>query len=109
MRTEIHEGRTGLGLGIVALAVISMAALASPEQDFFSDPQVLATHGGYLGASIAWALYSIAGLTISYVLLIGLMLVGFIITGLSITGLVDWVRDCDVRRARAGRAHHAGS
>ncbi len=93
VRAEIHEGRTGLGLGIVALSVISMAALASPEQDFFSDPQVLATHGGYIGAAIAWALYSIAGLTISYVLLIGLMLVGFIITGLSITGVVDWVRD----------------
>ena len=92
VRTEIHEGRTGLGLGIVALSVISMSALSSPGQDFFSDQQVVATHGGYVGASVAWALASIAGSTISYVLLIGLMLVGFIVTGLSITALVDWVR-----------------
>ena len=92
VRAEIHEGRTGLGLGIVVLAIISMAALASPDQDFFANPQVLATHGGYLGASIAWALSSIAGVTISYVLLIGLMLVGLIVTGLSITVLVHWVR-----------------
>jgi len=92
VRTEIHEGRTGLGLGIVALSVISMSALASPGQDFFSDKQVVATHGGYVGAGVAWALASIAGSTISYVLLIGVMLVGFIVTGLSITALVDWVR-----------------
>jgi S-DNA-T family DNA segregation ATPase FtsK/SpoIIIE len=93
VRAEIHEGRTGLGLGLVVLAIISMMALTSPEQDFFSDKQVLASHGGYLGGSIAWALSSIAGVTISFVLLGGLMLVGFIVTGLSITALVDMLRD----------------
>ena len=93
VRADIHEGRTGIGLGIVILAIISMAALASPEQDFFSDPVVLATHGGYVGASVAWALWSIAGVTISYVLLAGLLLIGLIVTGLSITVLVDWVRE----------------
>jgi S-DNA-T family DNA segregation ATPase FtsK/SpoIIIE len=93
VRAEIHEGRTGLGLGIVVLSIISMAALSSPEQDFFSDPAVLASHGGYLGASVAWMLSSIAGVTISYVLLLGLALVGLIVTGLSITALVDWIRD----------------
>ena len=93
VRADIHEGRTGIGLGIVILAIISMAALASPEQDFFSDPAVLATHGGYVGASVAWALWSIAGATISFVLLTGLLLIGLIVTGLSITVLVDWVRE----------------
>jgi S-DNA-T family DNA segregation ATPase FtsK/SpoIIIE len=93
VRAEIHEGRTGLGLGIIALAIISMAALTSPDQSFFGDTQVLAARGGYLGASVAWALSSIAGVTISYVLLAGLMLVGLIVIGLSITGLVELFRE----------------
>ena len=93
VRAEIHEGRTGLGLGIIALAIISMAALTSPEQAFFADAEVLATRGGYLGASVAWALASVAGVTISFVVLGGLMLVGLIIIGLSITALVDLIRD----------------
>jgi S-DNA-T family DNA segregation ATPase FtsK/SpoIIIE len=93
VRAEIHEGRTGLGLGLVVLAIISMMALTSPAQDFFSDRQVLATHGGYLGGSVAWALSSIAGVTISFVLLGGLMLVGLIVTGLSITGLFEALRE----------------
>lgn len=97
IRGEIHEGRTGLGLTIVAIAVISMAALNSPGQLFFSDKAVLATHGGYVGASVAWALSSLVGTTIGYVLLSGLMLVGFIVTGLSITALVEWVRNLSYR------------
>jgi len=93
VRAEIHESRTGLGMGLVVLSIISMMALTSPAQDFFSDKQVLATHGGYLGGSVAWALSSIAGVTISFVLLGGLMLVGFIVTGLSITGLFEAFRE----------------
>jgi len=92
VRTEIHEGRTGLGLGLVILAFVSISALSSPGYRFFDDPQVLQGHGGYLGAVVAWALHSIAGSAISYLVLVGVALVGMIVTGLSITALVDWVR-----------------
>jgi DNA segregation ATPase FtsK/SpoIIIE, S-DNA-T family len=91
LRTEIHEVRTGLGLAIIALSIISIAALTSPAGLMFS-PAVLATHGGYVGASVAWALEATVGATIGYVLLFGLVIVGLIVTGLSITGLVEWVR-----------------
>ena len=92
VRTEIHEGRTGLGLGLVVLAIVSMSALSSPEYRFFAEPDVLQRHGGFLGAAVAWSLHSIAGATISYVLLAGVAIVGLIVTGLSITALVDWLR-----------------
>ena len=109
VRAEIHEGRTGVGLGIVVLSIISIAALTSPGQVFFSDTQVLTARGGYLGASVAWALSSIAGVTISYVLLGGLMLMGLIVTGLSITALVDLVRGRHLRAGRRRRACRARS
>jgi DNA segregation ATPase FtsK/SpoIIIE, S-DNA-T family len=92
VRAEIHEVRTGIGLAIIAIAVISMAALASPDKDFFSQPQVLMTHGGYLGGSVAWALQSTVGTAIGFVVLIGTLLIGLIVIGLSITALVEWVR-----------------
>jgi len=92
VRAEIHEGRTGLGLGLLVLAVVSMSALSSPEHRFFGEIPVLQSHGGYLGAAVAWALYSIAGSVISYLVLVGVALVGLIVTGLSITALVDWLR-----------------
>jgi len=92
VRAEIHEWRTGVGLGIIGLAVISMAALATPYAAFFDATRVLETHGGYLGGAIAWALYKTVGVSIGYVLLVGLLLVGLIITGLSITGVVAWFR-----------------
>jgi len=81
VRAEIHEGRTGLGLGIVGLAIISMAALTTPYAAFFDATAVLANHGGYVGGAVAWALYKSVGLTIGFVLLGGLLVVGLIITG----------------------------
>ena len=96
VRSEIREGRTGLGLGLIVLAVISMAALATPGHDFFAR-EYLPTHGGYLGGGIAWVLFKALGAAISYVLLAGLALVGLVVIGFSISALVDWVRDATQR------------
>ncbi len=90
VRTEIHEGRTGLGLGFIVLSFISMAALSTPGHDFFSAKQ-LPLHGGYVGAGVAWALFKALGAPIGYVLLAGLAIVGCVVTGLSISALVEWV------------------
>ncbi|MDR3687515.1 MAG: DNA translocase FtsK 4TM domain-containing protein [Coriobacteriia bacterium] len=102
VRAEIHEIRTGIGLGVIALAVISIAALMSPSRHLF-EAAVLSAHGGYVGAGVAWALISTTGATIGYVLLSGLVIVGLIITGLSITSLVEWVRDVFEREPEAPR------
>ena len=101
VRTEVREGRTGLGLGLIVLAVISIAALATPGDDFFNR-DLLVTHGGYAGSSVAWALNRMVGSTIGYVLLVGMAVVGLVVIGLSISALVEWVaeathRDNDVQ------------
>ena len=109
VRSEIREARTGLGLSLIVLAVISMAALATPGHDFFLR-QYLGTHGGYLGGGVAWALFRTLGSPITYVLLSGLAVVGLVVTGLSISALVEWVQEvtqlqsADEPPARSGRA-----
>jgi S-DNA-T family DNA segregation ATPase FtsK/SpoIIIE len=100
VRSEIHEGRTGLGLGLVALAVIAMAGLATPGALYFAKAS-LPTYGGYLGASVAWVLHKTLGDVIGYVLLVGLAIVGLVVTGLSVSSAFEWVRDAFESRAEA--------
>lgn len=99
VRAEVREVRTGLGLGLVALSIISISALTtvgdhtSPRDAIFSSASVLSSHGGYVGGALAWALVSTVGSTIGYVLLSGLVLVGLIVTGMSIVSIVTWFRE----------------
>jgi len=98
VRAEIHEGRTGLGLGLVALSVISMAALAVPKDQVFS-AAVVPVHGGYVGGAVAWVILMTLGSVIGYVLLTGLAIVGLVVTGMSVSGAVEWLRDTFESRA----------
>jgi len=93
VRAEIHEGRTGIGLGLVVLSIISLAALATPGAEYLGDVDTVALHGGYVGGAAAWALATPTTPAIAAVLLVGLLVVGLVITGLSISGLVDVVRE----------------
>jgi len=86
----ISEQRVGAGLGIVLASFIAMIAVAGPLETMW-EQSALETHGGYVGAVIAWALRSLVGDTISYVVLSATMIIGLVITGLSITGFVDWL------------------
>jgi len=92
IRAEIREGRTGAGLGIVVVAAISLSALSTPGAAYL-DSALVATHGGYVGGAIAWALATPTNAAIAAVLLVGLLIVGLVVTGLSISGLVDLVRE----------------
>lgn len=95
VRIEIREGRTGIGIGLVVLSIISLAALTSrgiTAGEFFAAEQV-AARGGYVGGGIAYALRATVGSAISAVILVGMLLVGLIVTGWSVSGLVDYVRD----------------
>jgi S-DNA-T family DNA segregation ATPase FtsK/SpoIIIE len=89
---EIREARTGLGLGIVVLALISLAGLSTPDGLYLDAAQV-ATHGGYVGGAIAWGLVKLTGPAISAVLLVGVLIAGLVVVGLSISGLIELVRD----------------
>jgi DNA segregation ATPase FtsK/SpoIIIE, S-DNA-T family len=91
VRMEIREWRTGAGIGLVVLALISIAALTTENGAFF-EPEQLITRGGYVGGAVGWALVSAVGTAISAVLLVGLLLVGLIVTGMSISGIVEYVR-----------------
>jgi S-DNA-T family DNA segregation ATPase FtsK/SpoIIIE len=85
----ISERRVGLGLGIVLAGLIGALALRAPEATQW-EGAVLEANGGYLGGALAWALRSLLGATIGYVVLTAMTLVGLVITGLSISGLVEW-------------------
>jgi DNA segregation ATPase FtsK/SpoIIIE, S-DNA-T family len=93
VNADIHEGRIGLGLGLLTLAIISMSALAVGGNPMNASQAQIAAHGGYIGAAVAWLLYATVGATIGYVILIGLAIVGLIITGLSLTALYELIRD----------------
>lgn len=92
VRAEIREARTGAGIGISLLAIISLTALATPNQDYFA-PEELASRGGYLGSAMAWVLATPTRPAIAAVLLVGLLLVGLVVTGLSVSGLVELMRE----------------
>lgn len=91
VRAEIREWRTGAGLAIIALGVISIAALASPEGGYLSQ-RAVASHGGYVGGAVAWTLAKLVGQTIGFVVLAGTLVVGLIVIGLSISAVMSWVR-----------------
>ncbi len=95
----ISELRVGAGLGIVLLALIGMLGLGSSAEEQWRTIE-LETHGGYLGGGLAWALRSLVGEPISYVVLAAVMLIGLVITGLSVSGLVERVSE---RFATSGR------
>ena len=89
---EISETRVGAGLALVLLAAVAMIALGAPTPTFW-EPQVVSAHGGYLGGGLAWALQSLLGQAIAYVLLAAMMLVGFVITGWSVSGVIEWASE----------------
>ena len=95
--------RTGLGLLLIVLSVISLASLYTPNADLMPteilcSEEVLVSRGGYVGGGIAWALITLVGRTIATVLLAGVIIAGLIIIGMSIS---SWFT-----RSRA-RAHDA--
>ncbi|MGV8082614.1 MAG: DNA translocase FtsK [Coriobacteriia bacterium] len=91
VHSDVREARTGLGLTLVVLSVISIASLGLGQAALF-EPVNLVARGGYVGGGVAWLLWESVGLWIGYVLLVALGIVGFVVTGLSISGIVERVR-----------------
>lgn len=93
VRVEIHEARTGAGLGLCVLSLISLVALATPGAAYLDSSRVVSAYGGYVGGAVAWSLATPTTPAIAAVLLVGLLLVGLVVTGLSISGLVELARE----------------
>ena len=85
---RVQESRVGIGMGLSLLSVIGMMSLYTPAQDFFRAEE-LTVRGGYIGSSVAWALFNLTGTTISAIILVTLGLVGLAIAGLSFSAIVE--------------------
>lgn len=96
---RVDETRVGIGLALLLISAISMAAVGSPAAMRW-EPDVLISHGGYLGGGVAWGLSGLFGNAIAYVLLGAIALIGLVFAGMSISELVDWVTDA-VRKPEA--------
>jgi len=109
--------RTGAGLGVALLGIISLLALATPEAAYL-DSELIRQYGGYTGGGIAWLLDYLTGPVIARVILGALVLIGVLITGFSLSDFIRylWVKhvekqtvkrnalkDLDPKTARVGR------
>jgi S-DNA-T family DNA segregation ATPase FtsK/SpoIIIE len=94
--------RLAIGLGLIFVSVLSLLGLTTPnaaaDPGLVFEGQMLKDHGGYFGGAIAWALLTLVGEGISFVILIGLMMVGAVLIGFSITAVVARVRGLIERR-----------
>jgi DNA segregation ATPase FtsK/SpoIIIE, S-DNA-T family len=100
-----QEGRVGAGLLIAFLALIAIFALAP----FGRAPASTAMQrGGWIGGAIAWALSSVLGTWIPFVIAFAALLAGVVLAGVSITAIVEGLRDRLAARAAAS-ADGAGS
>lgn len=106
--SERLTARTGLGLGILLVALLSLFSLFVPgaegEPYLVFTPENLVNHGGYVGAGIAWVLLNLLGLTISVILMLGLALIALIVIGFSLSGLISNLRSIPAARRAAREA-----
>ncbi|MDO8949912.1 MAG: DNA translocase FtsK 4TM domain-containing protein [Actinomycetota bacterium] len=87
---RVDETRVGIGLGLLLVSSIAIASVGAPLALQW-EPSVLTAHGGYVGGGIAWALKTLFGPAISYVVLSAVALIGLVFAGMSISELVEWV------------------
>ncbi len=89
--------RVGIGLAVILVAILGLIGLATPTEAVdYSDLFIydsLISHGGYIGAGIAWAGYTLFGKAVSYVILIGVIILGFVVIGFSISRFIEKVRE----------------
>ena len=101
MQSERMSLRVTLGLSLILVALLGIIALFTPTTGTgpaaLFDRIALVTHGGYVGAALAWVGLTLFGPAISAILLIGVAIVGVIVIGFSISAFLEKVRArCDL-------------
>ena len=101
MQSERMSLRVTLGLSFILVALLGIIALFTPTTGTgpaaLFDRIALVTHGGYVGAALAWVGLTLFGPAISAILLIGVAIVGVIVIGFSISAFLEKVRArCDL-------------
>ena len=85
---QAQQARIGLGLLLSFVAIITMSALASPAATQLQQV-VLSSHGGWVGGLCGWALRSLLGVPIAYVVSAAAMLAGLVVAGVSFSRLIE--------------------
>ena len=101
VQSERMSLRVTLGLSLILVALLGIIALFTPTTGTgpaaLFDRIALVTHGGYVGAALAWVGLTLFGPAISALLLIGVAIVGVIVIGFSISAFLEKVRArCDL-------------
>ena len=101
MQSERMSLRVTLGLSLILVALLGIIALFTPTTGTgpaaLFDRIALVTHGGYVGAALAWVGLTLFGPAISAILLIGVAIVGVIVIGFSISAFLEKVlARCDL-------------
>jgi len=88
---RVDEVRVGFGLALLLIALLGIVSIGNDPATQW-DQAVVIESGGYVGGGIAWALVSLLGEAIAYVVAAALALIGLVVAGLSITDVVKRVR-----------------
>ena len=89
--------RVAIGLAFIMVAILGLIGVSAPTSaadfsDLF-DYSSLTTHGGYLGAGLAWSGLTLFGRPVTIIILIGVIIIGVIIIGFSLSKLIDTIRE----------------
>lgn len=88
--------RIAIGLALILIALLGIIALFTPlgfqGPAFLFDHNALVTHGGYVGAALAWVGLTLFGQIISCVIMLGIALIGVIIIGFSVSSFIEKFR-----------------
>lgn len=91
--------RAAVGLTVIFVSLLALISVFTPTtslgtedlQLLFLDAN-LTSHGGYVGAGLAFCFMSLFGRLISAVIFIGLMIIGLVIVGFSVSKTIERVR-----------------
>lgn len=88
--------RITVGLALILVALLGIIALFTPVGntgiEHLFDHGALVTHGGYVGAALAWVGLTLFGGIITGILLIGVAIGGVIVIGFSVSAFIEKVR-----------------
>lgn len=95
-----HErvpARVAIGLALIMVALLGLIGVAAPTQtldhsDLFAY-ESLVSHGGYIGAGIAWTGLTLFGRAVTVVILVGVVVIGIIVIGFSLSKLIEKIRE----------------
>ncbi len=107
---ERVPARAAIGLSVIFISLLALIATFTPTtslgaedlQLLFLDTN-LVSHGGYIGAGLAFACMSLFGRLISGVIFVGLMIIGLVIVGFSVSKTIERAR---IRKRQRDQRRH---